>query len=168
MAIEIQAPHNYHRYNNSNYYKVFLGGSIENGAAEHWQKQAVKLFKPNNEVLVLNPRRDDWNAKLENTATCPEFREQVEWELRALENADSIIMYFDPNTKAPISLLETGLYAGDKDHTGESKLHVVCPEPFYRKGNVDIVCERYNIRQHANLIDAVNAIKKNLWLKKSS
>ncbi len=50
-------------------------------------------------------------------------------------------MYFDPNTKSPISLLELGLYAAS------DKLTVCCPEGFWRKGNVDIVCERYGVEQ---------------------
>lgn len=50
-------------------------------------------------------------------------------------------MYFDPNTKSPISLLELGL------HAREQKLIVLCPEGFWRKGNVDVVCEYYGINQ---------------------
>jgi hypothetical protein len=48
-------------------------------------------------------------------------------------------MYFDPNTKSPISLLELGLFAQSK------KLIVCCPRGFWRKGNVDITCDRYGI-----------------------
>ena len=49
-------------------------------------------------------------------------------------------MYFDPNTKSPVSLLELGLYA----HTG--KLRVCCPDGFWRKGNVDVICARFGIK----------------------
>ena len=48
-------------------------------------------------------------------------------------------MYFDPNTKSPISLLELGLFAKS------GKLIVYCPEGFWRKGNVDVVCKRYEV-----------------------
>jgi hypothetical protein len=48
---------------------------------------------------------------------------------------------FDPNTKSPVSLLELGL------HAKERKLIVYCPEGFWRKGNVDIVCEAYKVKQ---------------------
>lgn len=57
-----------------------------------------------------------------------------------MEVADLIVMYFDPTTKSPISLLELGLHAKDN-------LVVLCPEGFWRKGNVDIVCQYYNINQ---------------------
>jgi hypothetical protein len=46
-------------------------------------------------------------------------------------------MYFVPGTISPISLMELGLFA--------NKCVVYCPEGFERKGNVDIVCQRYNI-----------------------
>ena len=42
-------------------------------------------------------------------------------------------MYFDKDTKAPISLLELGLYAAS------GKMVVYCPEGFYRLRNVEIV-----------------------------
>jgi hypothetical protein len=56
-----------------------------------------------------------------------------------LEDADIILLYFDPNTKSPISLLELGLYARSK------KLFVCCPDGFWRQGNVRVVCERYGV-----------------------
>lgn len=48
-------------------------------------------------------------------------------------------MFFDPGTKAPISLLELGLYAGS------GRLVVCCPEGYWRRGNVQIVCARFGI-----------------------
>jgi hypothetical protein len=70
-----------------------------------------------------------------------------------LEKADKIIMYFDPKTKSPISLLELGLFSRS------DKLMVICPDGFWRKGNVDIVCEKYNIKNVLNLKDAIKIIK---------
>jgi hypothetical protein len=63
----------------------------------------------------------------------------VEWELEAQERAELILMYFAPSTKAPITLLELGLFA----RTG--KLVVACPDGFWRKGNVEVVCSRYGV-----------------------
>ena len=59
-------------------------------------------------------------------------------------------MYFDPNTKSPISLLELGLFAHSK------KLIVCCPEGFWRKGNVDIVCDKYGIPNYDSLEKLLN------------
>lgn len=122
---------------------VFLEGSIEMGKAENWQDRIAKEFQKNN-WDVLNPRRDDWDSSWEQKFENPHFYQQVTWELNALEHADLIIMYFDPNTKSPISLLELGL------HARSGKLKVVCPEGFWRKGNVEIVCQHYKIPLYDN------------------
>lgn len=50
-------------------------------------------------------------------------------------------MYFDPSTKSPISLLELGILTANPE-----KVLVCCPEGFWRKGNVDVVCQRYGIQ----------------------
>lgn len=117
---------------------VFLAGSIEMGKAENWQDKTAKEFEKNG-WDILNPRRDDWDSTWKQDFENPQFFQQVTWELNALEHADLIVMYFDPNTKSPISLLEMGLFARS------GKLRVVCPEGFWRKGNVEIVCQFYNI-----------------------
>src|SRR3989338_9947354 len=88
--------------------KVFLAGSIEMGAADRWKESVVKKLAEE-EVVVLNPRRDNWDVGWEQRKDNPSFRQQVEWELHALEQSNYIIMYFDPATKSPISLLELGL-----------------------------------------------------------
>lgn len=116
---------------------IMLAGSIEMGSAEHWQNKIISNFQHN--VLFYNPRRDDWDSSWKQSIHDEKFNEQVTWELDMLESADLIFMYFDPSTKSPISLLELGLFA----HS--SKLIVYCPEGFWRKGNVDIVCSRYQI-----------------------
>jgi hypothetical protein len=65
--------------------------------------------------------------------------------LNALDKADIIILYLLPDSKSPISLLELGLYANS------GKLLVCCPNLFLRKGNVDIVCERFNVPVYENI-----------------
>jgi hypothetical protein len=137
-AIEVQAPNEV--VLDTEYTNVFLAGSIEMGVAEHWQKRVIDALsdKP---IRFLNPRRDDWDSNLKQDIHNGEFVEQVVWELISLEQSHLVIMYFDPNTKSPISLLELGL------HAREQKLIVLCPEGFWRKGNVDVVCEYYGINQ---------------------
>ena len=117
---------------------VFLAGSIEMGKAEDWQAKlgGLLIIKDFN---VFNPRRKDWDSSWIQTYTNPNFSQQVRWELNSLDKSDIIVMYLDPNTISPISLLELGLYA----HTG--KLVMVCPDGFFRKGNVEVVCDLYDI-----------------------
>ena len=111
--------------------------------AVNWQKRCEEELSEN--YIIFNPRRDSWNNSWEQSIANPQFKEQVTWELNALEQADVIVMFFANNTKSPISLLELGLFA----HSG--KLKVVVEEGFWRKGNIDIVCERYGIEQYDSL-----------------
>jgi hypothetical protein len=132
-SIEIKPPER--SLPNRAFNRVFLAGSIEMGSAEPWQEQVVKRFNKN--VVFYNPRRDDWDSSWIHNS--PEFNEQVNWELDFLQESDIILMYFDPNTKSPISLLELGLFVR------QGKLIVCCPDGFWRQGNVRIVCERFGI-----------------------
>jgi len=127
---------------------VFLAGSIEMGAAEDWQRLAEEALA-DCEVTIFNPRRDDWDSSWEQRIHNSEFNHQVNWEMDRLEEADHILMYFAPSTKSPISLLELGLHAKDE------KLIVVCPDGFWRKGNVEIVCLREGIWLYESLADAL-------------
>jgi hypothetical protein len=124
---------------------LFLAGSIEMGHAEPWQ-QRVEEALADLPLVLLNPRRDDWDSSWEQRLDNPPFREQVEWELSGLERADLVLVYFAPGTKSPVTLLELGLFARS------DKLLVCCPEGFWRKGNVDVVCARY-------VLDAVDTFE---------
>jgi len=131
---------------------VFLAGSIEMGKAEDWQvriENELADFK----VTMYNPRRDDWDSSWEQKATNPQFNYQVNWEMNRLNHASIIFMYFSPDTKSPISLLELGLHADRTD------MIVCCPEGFWRKGNVEIVCHRHGIPLHNTMEDAIAALK---------
>lgn len=131
---------------------VFLAGSIEMDKAVNWQtKCEVEL---NQSYNVFNPRRESWDSSWKQEITNPNFKTQVNWELDALEQADYIIMFFDGNTKSPISLLEFGL------HAKSNKLLVVCEHHFWRKGNIDVVCEKYNINQFQNLNEVLDYLKR--------
>ena len=132
-------------------HSIFLAGSIEQDVAERWQDRVIENLKEF-PVTILNPRRASWDSSWKQTIENSQFKEQVTWELDALEKADTILLYFDPKTKSPISLLELGLFAKS------GKMMVCCPKGFWRKGNVDIVCERYGIPQFENL----DALIKNL------
>lgn len=133
-------------------FSVFLAGSIEMGKAIDWQQMIIDNFKEE-KVIFYNPRRPDWDNSWKQDIKHPQFYKQVNWELEGQEKADLIVLYFAPNTKSPISLLELGLFA----KTG--KIVVCCPNGFWRKGNVDIVCERYNIPMVKDLTELVEVIQ---------
>lgn len=117
---------------------VFLAGSIEMGAAEDWQAR-IAADLGDLDAVALNPRRDEWDASWRQSIDEPKFREQVEWELAGLERADVIAMWFAPETKAPITLLELGL------HARGGRVIVGCPHGFWRRGNLEVVCARYDV-----------------------
>jgi len=132
---------------------VFLAGSIEMGKAIDWQQEIIsQLTQAGWNGIVLNPRRPDWDASWEQKIENLKFREQVEWELAALEKATLIVFYFAPNTYSPITLLELGLHAQNK------KCVVCCPDGFWRKGNVDIVCAKYGVAQVHAIEELTKAI----------
>lgn len=135
---------------------IFLAGSIEQGKAENWQERLVRELENEKFLVIYNPRRENWDPTLEQTMENETFNEQVTWELNKLEKSNVIPMYFQPGTKSPITLLELGLFA----YSG--KLIVCCPEGFWRKGNVDIVCRENNIQQVDTLDELVSAVKENI------
>lgn len=147
----IKSPERY--YNDSIFINVFLGGSIEMGLAEPWQDRLVNEFK-DSDIRFLNPRRDDWDSSWVQEASNPQFAQQVNWELDALDYSDLIVFYFDPNTKSPITLMELGLYASS------GKVIVCCPDGFWRKGNVEIVCQRHGVTLVNSFDELVDAVLK--------
>ncbi len=132
---------------------IFLAGSIEQGKAENWQERLVTELKDEKFLIIYNPRRDNWDPTLEQTIDNKIFNEQVVWELDHLEEATVIPMYFQPGTQSPITLLELGLFASS------GKLVVCCPEGFWRKGNVDIICSEYQIDQVDTLDELIEFVK---------
>lgn len=131
---------------------VFLAGSIEMGTAEDWQSKVEKELSGLN-VTIFNPRREDWDSTWVQKKDAEPFRSQVTWELAHLEYADIIFMFLHPDTKSPISLLELGLHA--HANVIHDNVIVVCPEGFWRKGNVDIVSEMYNIKVYNTLEEGI-------------
>lgn len=137
---------------------VFLGGSIEMGAAELWQDKVVAAFKDDPHVIFLNPRRDDWDSSwIQDPTPGTQFHEQVTWELDGQDIADIHLYYFDDNTKSPITLLELGSYGGTSSI-------VRCTPNFWRYGNVAVYCDRVG----ATLVDSTDSMigELDLWIHK--
>ncbi|MEW6305690.1 MAG: nucleoside 2-deoxyribosyltransferase domain-containing protein [Verrucomicrobiota bacterium] len=134
---------------------VFLAGSIEMGTAEDWQTSLAQSLA-DLDIVILNPRREEWDASWEQRWRDARFREQVEWELAAQELATHIVFYFAPITKAPVTLLELGLAARS------GKALVCCPDGYWRKGNIEVVCARYHVPLVETLADLAAALRKRL------
>lgn len=144
----IKPPHELKTFGNTT---IFLGGSIEMGGAEDWQIKLSDTFN-GERITFWNPRRDDWDSSWKQDPTPgTEFYKQVTWELNAQDNADMIVYYFDPETKSPITLLELGIYK-------DKNVVVCCPDGYWRKGNVVMVCRKYGIKFVESFDNLVRAI----------
>lgn len=137
------------------YPSVFLAGTIEDGRSIDWQRMLIDELAQL-KVSVLNPRRTEWDLSWRQSIDQPEFKQQVEWELAALERADWIFFYLVAGSYSPISLLELGL------HAASGKAIIVCPEGFWKKGNVDIVAQRFGLPVFNDLADGIRDLKNKI------
>lgn len=140
------------------YKSMFLAGSIEMDKAKKWQDEVTKkIHALNKNIIVINPRREDWNSSWRQSLDDKNFYEQIDWEHTNITACDFVFIYFQKDTKSPISLLELGLVAGlDKD------VVVFCEEGFWRKGNVDYICEQYDILQVNSFDELIEMIEKRI------
>ncbi len=150
MAEVIYPPNRLNNYNGLT--TLFLGGSIDMGKAIDWQTEVIQKLNQF-PITVFNPRRMDWDSSWEQDITNKPFREQVEWELFHLEMADTVFFFFDPAGKSPITLMELGLLAS------KNVSIVVCPNGFWRRGNVQIVCRNYKIPFFNTIDDGIDNLK---------
>lgn len=91
-------------------YSVFLAGGIT--GCDDWQKWVVeelKTLKLLKNLVIINPRRENWNSSIKN-------EEQITWEFEHIRKCNVVCFYFTPPTLNPITLLEYGkLLVSNKD-----------------------------------------------------
>jgi len=129
---------------------IFLSGPASHLA---WRRMVEEEFIKDEKVVVFNPYLKSWDASWVERIVNPKFKDQVDWELEGLGLCDLILMYFDPNAEAPITLLELGLFA--KEH----KLIVCCPDGFWKKGYVEAVCAMHDVPLFDDLKEAIKVVK---------
>lgn len=127
------------------YLNIFLAGTIDMGNSIDWQKSIAdyieRTYPEEKRINIFNPRRLDFDSSQEQSIHNPYFKEQVNWELDYLELSNIIVFNFEPNSKSPITIGELYHHVSDRDKT----LLVSCPNTFYRKGNIDILCDRFRV-----------------------
>jgi hypothetical protein len=134
---------------------VFLAGPTSQTDDRDWH-EVLSESLADQPLTIYNPLRADWDSTWREDISFEPYREQVEWELDMQETVDIVVLYFHPATKAPISLLELGLCA----RTG--KAIVCCPQGYWKRGNVQIVCKRYGVEMVEDLDGLKDAIVKKL------
>ena len=152
MSYVVKAPNDYRTLNVPRT-KVFLAGSIEMGKAELWQQKVAKALSDISDVVIFDPRRDDWDSSwVQDPTPGTQFHTQVTWELNRISESDLILFYFDPKTQSPITLLELGVCLGSG-----KKVLVCCPDGYFRKGNVVITCRRFGVEVINNIDNLIAA-----------
>ncbi len=127
-------------------FRVYLAGAIDMGRAVTWQAQVIAMLADRPGLVLLNPRRDHFDADT--------LDEQIRWELDALDAADVILMWFPADANAPISLLETGLYLRS------GKLLIGAEPGYERRRNLEITTERYGVPLWPQLHDLVEQLRR--------
>jgi hypothetical protein len=130
---------------------VILFGNIDKGSGVDWRDELASALS-NFPISIINPDRKDWNSSWVEDISFPKFKEQVEWEMEYAQVADIIVFHFAPDTLAPVSLLELGMYCG----TG--RVLVCCQPEFKKRGNVQMVCAKYSI----TLLESLDALVEEL------
>ena len=136
--------------------RIFLGGSIENGKARDWQTELTDFLQGYN-VAIFNPRRDDWDATLQQSIENATFRQQVQWEINNILSAHLVIFYIQSGTYSPITLYELGLVTLEA-HKKNKQVIVCCEKGFWREGNVDVVCDMFGI----NSVKTMEGLKQEI------
>lgn len=131
---------------------IFLGGTIDLGNSINWQANVISHLQDKAE-LILNPRRENWDASWGQDSA--ELKTQVLWELEGQEKCGSLVYYFAANSASPITLLELGLFKYKNPF-------VFCHPNFYRRGNVKVTCEQYFIPYFTNETEWIQAIANHL------
>lgn len=135
---------------------VFLSGSIGVGSAENWQTRMENDLADTDNLIIYNPRRDDWDSSwIMDPTPGTQFHEQVTWELDHIEASTLVVVYFADDSKSPITLLEFGLMAFNMS----KDVVVYCSPNFYRYGNVKMVADRYLIPIYDTYEDLLHHVR---------
>ncbi|EGX91525.1 hypothetical protein CCM_05683 [Cordyceps militaris CM01] len=135
-------------------HSVFFAGTTSKVDAVDWRETLASLLS-GTPVTIYNPFRADWDSTWREDVDNAPYREQVEWELEKQDQADTVVVYFHPATQAPVSLLEFGLSARTR-----GKVIVLCPEGYWKRGNVQIVCRKFGIEMVESVEELGSAIVK--------
>lgn len=135
---------------------VFLAGTTSKVDTTDWRETLSTLLSEHR-ITIYNPYRADWDSTWREDINFAPYHQQVKWELEKQEQADMVVVYFHPATQAPISLLELGLCAQQP-----GKAIVFCPEGYWKRGNVQIVCQTFEIEMVESIEELRDAIVKRL------
>jgi hypothetical protein len=157
-APEIAPPHWYSEASDI----LFLAGGIT--GCPKWDLEVIDGLKDQEDLLVITPRRLDFDTSNPNMAL-----EQIRWEFRDLNNASVISFWFPEETLCPITLLELGkaLQKSVAQSSMFSALDVVigCHPNYARR--VDVVEQTRLMNPKIRIVDSIpkliDEIKRTIW-----
>lgn len=132
---------------------VFLAGTIDMGQSRDWQLIANRSLQ-GAASIVYNPRRPDWDSSWEQRLDNAPFREQVNWEMDMIQAADWVFIHFESESQSPITLGELYWMLA----TRPDRVVVSCADTFWRRGNVEVMCDRLGLPLHDDLYAALDAL----------
>lgn len=95
-------------------------------------------------VTIYDPTQPNWDSTwVEDYAADARYKAQTDWELAHIASSTLHVVFFDPRAQAPVTLLEFGLTAWNRDN--ERTLLVGCPAGYWKRGYVVAVCARAGI-----------------------
>ena len=74
--------------------------------------------------------------------------------MNGLEQADVVVFNFLKDSQAPISLMELGI-CSKKDN-----VVVCCEEGFWRRGNIEVVCDTFDIPLVNSIDQAIPLVRE--------
>jgi len=110
---------------------LFLAGSIDLELPGNWRKSVTSALE--DYFNFFDPTTLKYNSMKD-----AEWEEHIKWELEAMKSSDLVLINFLENSASPISLVELGL------NTMNNKLIVVCPDNFYKRKYIQVLCEYYS------------------------
>lgn len=137
---------------------VFLAGTTSKVDTADWRENLSSSLSKH-PITIYNPYRADWDSAWREDVNFAPYREQVLWELDKQAKADLVVVYFHPATQAPVSLLEFGLSA-----EVPGKVIAVCPEGYWKRGNVQVVSQKFGVELLDDIEELEGAIVKKLSL----
>lgn len=132
---------------------LFLSGTIR--GAPDWQSEVVGLLK-NEDLVLLNPRRKDFNASDPNAGEV-----QVRWEHEHLRKATAISFWFSKEPALTMTLYELGAWS-----MTEKPIFVGVDPEYARRKDVEMQTRaaRPDVKIVYSLETLVGLIKE--WAKK--
>jgi hypothetical protein len=129
---------------------VFIAGGISNCA--DWQSTAMRELDGDDDVIIMNPRRQTGFAKTGSSAA-----QQIAWEHEYLSKARCILFWFPASSICPITLYELGWAISQP-----GKKIIVGYEPGYAR-SFDILTQLHlaapSIHVHDDLQDVLQETK---------